>query len=541
MAPSFIGLPAEILDVIFLHLDPQSLVSLSQTCSFVKKNTTDAPIIWRHFCRTHFKSWAPHHNIAAKLAGPLSEVDWRGLFIQRINAERETLRLLNLVLETQHGRIQHINEIADHGYDVKETLLEQVACLDDAEDVLARRYFASAILQRIQREMAIDVWKDLVNGRDVPIETGLAAYDMFTRVGDDVDPNTVSEQLDHIAEGVLTQYPDFIARSARQKAFTLTSYLREEGFCGVSDASYRALRNSFIGIVLNSSTHESLPLISVAIYCALAKRLGLDARPCGFLFHVYTLVYAPKDYTLDGQYKPTTSDDRAFMYLDPFRSSDEVHQNDLRRVLREMGVPTNEHEGFLTDTNTREMVLRTARNIMNSVQTIRQTQAGAHGINSSWINAVPDMDSSFYATIWSMLILDPSENQHAAFSNVANRRRQYLPYLLEHLQTHYPWDIPLLKQHVIPMFHDHPEGEALQNFVDTEYAGDSVPKHIKRRTAQSSAVKFKVGQLFRHKRYHYEGVITGWDTSCVQHEDWIQHMGVDRLAHGRDQSFYNVL
>jgi len=545
MAPSFIELPAEILDAIFFHLNPQSLISVSQTCQFVKKITIDAPILWRHLCQTHYKSWAPHHGIAIKFAGPLSEVDWRTLFIQRINAERGTLRLFNRLLETQQSRIHHINEIAESGYDVKETLLNQVACPDDAEDVLARRYYATATLQRIQKEMAIHVWKDLQNGEDVPIETALGAYDLFTRSGEDVDLELFSDKLDQVAKGVLDQHPDFNDLNARQKASTLATYLREQGFQGVSDASYRALRNSFIGIVLNSSTHESLPLISVAIYCSIAKRLGLDARPCGFLFHVYTLIYAPKDYTLDGVYKPTSSEDTDFMYLDPFRSSDEVHQSDLRRVLREMGVSTDEHEHFLTATNTREMVLRTARNIMNSVQTIRQSEAGVggvHGIYALWTNAYPDMDSSFYATVWASFMLSPDEvNETTLFPSTSIPRRQYLPYLLEHFQNHYPWDITLLERYVFPMFYDHPEGEALVDFVNVEHTSDRTPKAVKQRTARTSDVKFKVGQLFRHKRYHYEGVITGWDTSCAQREDWIQHMGVDRLPHGRDQSFYHAL
>jgi F-box protein 21 len=548
MPPALIQLPAEILDAIFFHLDPASLISVSQTCQFVKKITIDAPILWRHFCKTRYKAWAPHHDIATKLAGPLSEVDWRVLFIQRINAERDTLRLFNRLLETQQGRIQHINEIAELGYDVKETLLDQVACPDDAEDVLARRYYATATLQRIQKEMAINVWKDLQNGEDVPIETALGAYDLFTRSGEDVDLETISEKLDQIAKGVLEQYPDFKDLNARLKASTLAGYLREQGFQGVSDASYRALRNSFIGIVLSSSTHQSLPLISVAIYCSVAKRLGLDARPCGFLFHVYTLIYAPKDYTLDGQYKPTNSDDTEFMYLDPFRSSDEVHQSDLRRVLREMGVSTAEHEHFLTATNAREMVLRTARNIMNSVQTIRQAEAGVagvhamHGINSSWTNAYPDMDNSFYATVWASFMLSPEEvDESASVPSTSIPRRQYLPYLLEHFQNHYPWDITLLERFVFPMFYDHPEGEALVEFVNVEHTSDRLPKVAKQRTARTLDVKFKVGQLFRHKRYHYEGVITGWDINCAQREDWIQHMGVDRLPHGRDQSFYHAL
>lgn len=545
MAPSLIQLPTEILEAIFLHLDPPSLVSASQTCKFIKRVTLEAPILWRHLCQTHYKSWAPHHDIAIKLASPLSDVDWRSLFIQRKYSDQKARRLLSHVLETQHCRLEHINHIADLGFDVKELLLREIACPDEAQDVLARKFYATEILQRIQREMAICLWKDLQGGKNIPMETGLGAYDLFTRTGDDVDIAEFSSRLDQVAQRVLNRHPDFSSLNSRQKASTLASELREQGFRGVPHASYRALRNSFIGIVLNSSDHESLPLISVAIYCSVARRLGLDARPCGFLFHVYTLIYAPKDYTLDGTYKPTSSDDRDFMYLDPFRSSDEVYQHDLQRVLREMGVPTSEHDSFLTSSRTEEMVLRTARNIMNSVQLIRQSQAGVagvHNINPSWINAFPDIDNAFYATIWALLILGPNETGQAALTAPVTRQRQYLPYLLEHFQIHYPWDITLVENYVVPMFQGYnPEETKLRHIIFAAHAQDRMPKTAKRRSNGTSDVKFKVGQVFRHKRYHYEGVITGWDTNCAQDESWIQHMAVDRLAHGRDQAFYHVL
>jgi F-box protein 21 len=210
--------------------------------------------------------------------------------------------------------------------------------------MLARRYYANAALERINRETAIAVWKDLHDGRPVSIDRALGAYDMFARGGEDVDFDVMAEDLDRLASGLLSAHPDFHVRSTRAKASMLALYMREQGFQGVPDTSYRALRNSFIGLVLQSPTHQSLPLISVALFCALAQRVGLDARPCGFLFHVYCLVYAPKQHTLDGVYKPSRSpEDLDFMYLDPFRSSDEVRQGDLLRVLRDMGVPTVDH------------------------------------------------------------------------------------------------------------------------------------------------------------------------------------------------------
>lgn len=539
---SLTDLPTEILEAIFLQLDPYSLISVSQTNRLIKQLTSDAPIVWRHLCQTRFTTWDARHNIAAKFTGPLSDVDWRALFMSRVNTERDTRLLLDHIVATQHERIRCINEIADFGYDAKETLLRECACPDDAEDVLARRYYANAVLERIHREVAINVWKDLDDGEDVPIEKALGAYDVFARVGEDVDINVVSEDIDQLTNGVLEEHPDFRELSPRIQAFTLASYLRDHDFQGVPDTSYRALGNSFIGLVLRSPTHESLPLISVAIYCAVARRLGLDARPCGFLFHVYTLVYAPKNYNLDGVYKPTSSSDLEYMYLDPFRSSSEVGVGDLQRVLREMGVPNNDHRTFLSDTNTREMVMRTARNIMTSVQTIRQTEAGMRGIQASWLQTFPDMDHAFYSTIWAMLLLGPPDDAiSSGLTPGTPRRRQYLPYLLEHFQTHFPWDVTLLSRYVIPMFYNQPEGHRLLQFVQSMHQVDAMRKPVLSRSERTKNVVFKVGQLFQHKRYAYEGVVTGWDVACDAGEEWIQNMGVDRLPNGRNQAFYHVL
>ncbi|KAH8727189.1 Hemimethylated DNA-binding protein YccV like-domain-containing protein [Phaeosphaeriaceae sp. PMI808] len=537
--PSFTTLPTEILETIFLDLDPRSLISVSQTSKFIKHLTLDSPIIWRYLCQTQFRTWHPRHNIDAKFAGPLSDVDWRSLYIEKFKVGARARSLLDCVVRTQHQRIRCITELADIGYDAKETLLRELKCPDDAHDVLARRFYANAVLERIHREIAINTWQRLLEGDDMPIERALGAYDMFARMGDDVDLHIIENDLDQFAAAIMHAYPDFHNLSPRMKASTLATCLRDQGFKGVSDRSYNAIGNSFIGFVIRSTDHESLPLISVAIYCALARRVGLDARPCGFLFHVYTLIYAPPNQDLNGKYKPSSSSSLDYMYIDPFRSSDEVHQSDLRRKLREMGVPRSEHPHFLSDTTTKEMVLRTARNIMTSVQRIRDTP---------WLNPLPleaqtpwrstyiDLDNAFYATIWSMLILGPPD-----VSEDIAQRRSYLPYLIEHFEKHSPWDVTLLEQYVIPLFYNRPEGQRLLQFVQAKYQADLIRKPVVKRDNMATNITFKVGQLFHHKRYNYEGVITGWDINCEQGEEWIQGMGVDRLSSGKNQAFYNVL
>lgn len=53
-----------------------------------------------------------------------------------------------------------------------------------------------------------------------------------------------------------------------------------------------------------------------------------------------------------------------------------------------------------------------------------------------------------------------------------------------------------------------------------------------RKKVHAPALAFRVGDVVRHKRYQYRGVIYDHDSSCKTREEWIQHMGVSvRPAH----------
>ena len=55
-------------------------------------------------------------------------------------------------------------------------------------------------------------------------------------------------------------------------------------------------------------------------------------------------------------------------------------------------------------------------------------------------------------------------------------------------------------------------------------------------------VCFNSGQVLRHRRYHYRGVILGQvEPTCNMSEAWIRQMGVDQLPRGRLQPWYHVL
>ena len=82
----------------------------------------------------------------------------------------------------------------------------------------------------------------------------------------------------------------------------------------------------------------------------------------------------------------------------------------------------------------------------------------------------------------------------------------------------------------------------VQTFKERLYQKHEIRKPIKARDSGSpNRVRYKVGQLFRHKRFHYYAVIYGWDPQCSAEELWITQMRVDDLPRGRHQSFYHSL
>lgn len=85
----------------------------------------------------------------------------------------------------------------------------------------------------------------------------------------------------------------------------------------------------------------------------------------------------------------------------------------------------------------------------------------------------------------------------------------------------------------------------LRTMLDDVRNKDREPPRVNRRPASAEdAVDYRVGTLFRHRRFGYVACILGWDTECNAPEDWILNMGVDRLPgrgsrSGRHQPFYH--
>lgn len=542
----FARLPDELLEAIVFHLPPRDTIAFGATCQRSNKITYE-PLIWRAHCLREYRYWEPRHDLKEKNARPPVQTKWRQLFNERKKTDQEALDLFNALLESQQHRVDRMEKIAAKGYDVKDILMKQRdETPDEAEDVLARRYHATAILGQVHRGLALEKWVRLQKMQMVRLEEVLGAYDQFVLAGRKGDLSDIDQELDRIAERIRARDPDFDDLSVRKKAVQVAKFLRAENLVGnPSEGDYHALRNNFISIALFDEPHTSLPLQSVAIYCAVARRLGVNAKPSNYPHHVHAVIEAPADIDLDGKPRSSRELDAEqasdVMHMDPWRSSDETPREQLALRLSQMGAPVAQHSSYLGPTTTLEIALRTGRNIMNSVQDARDRQRG-----TTRRPAYPDIESAWYSMLWSMLILGDSNS-----AATLHRRRQCLPYLIEHYQAHFPEDLNLIETVIAPMFESEREHHVLMHLITTARTADANKRAPSYRPKKEElrkwmipgepGVGFKIGTHFKHHRYHYEGVIVGWDVKCSAEPRWIEQMRVDDLPRGREQPFYNVV
>lgn len=313
----------------------------------------------------------------------------------------------------------------------------------------------------------------------------------------------------------------------------LARFLRRRNFAGIQDhARYHALTHNFIGSALRDEEHQCLPLITVAIFCCVAQRLGLDAHPCGFPFHVHAIIRPPQGLDLDG--RPLDDNSAADpMYLDPWNSSSETPVTELIDRLNRMNADPQEHQALLAVSSTTNIVQRTARNIMNSIQELD----AAYGYRAGNASATfPSIEGAFYGVVWALVML-PEES----YGQARVQRNRYIAHLLEHIQHTYSHDVFLIENYVLSRFSDRDDGTQICSAIQDMRRKDAEPIQPKHRPqATSDAVQYKIGQVFRHKRYHYQAMIVGWDVECEAGELWIIQMGVQALPRGRHQAFYHV-
>ncbi|PSR92333.1 hypothetical protein BD289DRAFT_459698 [Coniella lustricola] len=519
--PSLDDFPDEIIRQILEFISPQQAYNNALLVSKRFYRIATEPLLWRHYCQVSFNHWHWEHGFDEKLVARASKTQWRALWRLRHYRNDLCARLLNEIIATKVERVAKLARMSRMGYDVKDFLLEQIRTPDTAEDVLARRYYANLSLSSIHRGVAVREW---YNYQRAPLnaqglDRALAAFDMFFVAGDDGDMDDTSRLLDQIAAEFLREQHSFNDASTRDKALALLRWVRERNLTGIDEPgeNYRCLRNCLIGHALRDDRHQSLPLISCAIYTSLAERVGLRAYCCAFPTHVHAMVMAPLGDDLEGKKldPPTTDVDR--MFLDPYGSSEEVHLNDLRSRLVEFDWLHGE-EAFLVAAPIPILVQRVAQSMRMTFHDFVQRRQDH--LSYAHLSVLRDdrppprrvVESAVYAAHWASLLMTPVSNFHWDTS---------IDRFLNCVTTLFPEDVWLLEDYIMSLYSIYTQSvqprqrmtlEDVPEIVRLIENSDARKPTVSRRYTQEihSTVWYTVGQVFRHKRYGYVGIINGW-------------------------------
>ncbi|ROW01782.1 hypothetical protein VPNG_07809 [Cytospora leucostoma] len=518
------SVPDEIIRHILEYLSPEETFANIQLVSKAFNRVANEPLLWKYYCLASFRYWDEEHHLSEKLQLRASQTAWRKLWRRRKRRNTEISRLLDDVITSKVGRLQRIGEICRYGYDAKDLLVAQCRTDDSAGDVLARRYYANTVLASIHRSVAVHEWSQYQERASFMtvqgLDRALAAFDMFFVREDESDIDDTCALLDRLAADFMRQQPKkFEALSARDKALALLKWVRQRNLVGMDEPeeNYRNLRNCLIGYALRDERHPSLPIISAAIYTCLAERIGLRAACAAFPSHVHAMVMAPPGRDLDGKETSAPANEADKMFLDPYGSGEEIQYDDLRSRLVELDW-INGRDAFLVAAPVPVMVYRVGRNLSATFGTFwnsRQEELAAlNGRPSSKLT----VESAAYAARWANLLVTPLNNFQWDST---------LDQFLNQVAQQFPEDSWLVEEYIVPLYQIFTQSiqprirftwENVPEMLGIIRNMDNRQPTVSRRYTQEihQNVWYTVGQVFRHKRYGYIGIINGWGERGTQ-------------------------
>ncbi|KAJ3522804.1 hypothetical protein NM208_g12704 [Fusarium decemcellulare] len=564
----FSQVPDEIIQHLLYYIPPEDNLSSFQLLSHRLRRLANEPLLWRYHCQSNFRFWHPEHNFQRRLKGRASQTPWKDLFIVRKCRNAQLDRLLDEILATRVGRVRRFEKVCNFGYDAKDFLLEQCNTANSADDVLARRYYSKSLLDSIHRSIAVEEWHKIqlastdpaAHSSSLSLERALGAFDLFVLHDQPGDLDDIADILDAKAAEFRESTPDINELTTRQKALALNRWLRMNNLTGLQhpERNYRNLRNCLIGQALRHEDHDSIPIISSAIFCCIAERLGLHAQCCAFPTHVHAIVFAEQGKTLDGApiAQPSASLER--MYLDPYSSSEEVPMADLQAMLSQFGWQTST-DVFLSPVTPVAIAMRTARNIRATAARVIEARDEADPELTQLItgNDTSNIDAALYSALWASLLLTPVDSFEWD---------EVLEPFLNRFAKSWHEDAWLVEKYIFPLYDRF--GPFRERFIRNnprrwddprEVLGlvdeldELAPPVFRRNTERRQPVLYKIGQVFKHRRYGWIGAVNGWTDQGTRRLPMPHTVAIDEtlddnsdtelpnLVRPRNQTFYTCL
>ncbi|CAI4214625.1 unnamed protein product [Parascedosporium putredinis] len=212
------------------------------------------------------------------------------------------------------------------------------------------------------------------------------------------------------------------------------------------------------------------------------------------------------------------------MHLDPYGTDEEVPKDTLLALLANFGWQANA-DIFLSSGQPRSLIMRLAHNIRATftpdLSGPNQPEPYVPSFDTSRPasgSSVINRDSALLAFVWARLMLLPPNGLEWVDS---------LHRIFDRFTTSWIGDTWLVEKYICPIYDlTGPHGQVWdnpRNLVNTKRDQDNVPLRPRRRADAGAEVLYKVGQVFRHRRLNFLGVITGWadDGPAVAPEDTV--------------------
>jgi F-box protein 21 len=455
----------------------------------------------------------------------------------------QAMAIFNKLLSTQRRRYERMRQISCLGQDVKDLLIGlKDGTPSAAEDVLARRYYANAILCQIHRASALDRWVRLKQGQDIPLEEVLGAYDLFVLPGHDGGLQNIKLELDRCAQRVRESYTNFNNLSIRRKALQIVAYLASNNLAGYgNEDAPLTLQSNYISMALFNDTHTPSPLVSAVIYCAVARRLGIDsAKIFPYSHHAAVIIETSEDQNLDGESKTgTLGDGSGIMYLEPWHSTNEVSQEQFQsKVLSDLGISSHRLDCMLSANSTIQIARHAYQNIDDSFHQVLVHVGANAGHRGGQLLPLRDRWATFYSMLWSQILLSPYHYGHLNLSRTFKQVLTWYPEDIELFEMLFDWVVDEDDE-----ANDETSRTLMECFEDvaSARAADSKERLCSPRGAHTSQFLYGIGHFFQHRRHGFKGFIVGWNTHRKA-ESWrTLQMRVNGWSDIREQPFYHIM
>ncbi|XP_015606754.1 F-box only protein 21 [Cephus cinctus] len=400
---------------------------------------------------------------------------------------------------------------------------------------LTHKYYAYKVVRYLRQHYLTQEWKKFIAlpPNEQILERGAALVAQWSQTERRVPYSYIAALLDDIAEQtkdlLREQHPTHPIFSVSDSKFELwkrsniddnqwsnsetrrvMSALCEVmfnrlGFHGNSEMYYSS-ENSYIDRVLE--LRRGIPITLAIVFESVARRLGVRCEPVSFPAH-FLLRWKER-------YNVPDSEDVESFYIDVFNGGQFLTKNNCPRVGGVAKCPIERYNVHSAAT-TVEVVERMADNLEVAGRQRTQLNGRAARLRSALelLHMVRPHDTS---TILHM----------ARFYILHQMDLAELVTILNDIQKDLEVTSRGQANHILQMLQDyekHMQDVPEENFEPKRRTGD---------------VKYAIGLIMRHRTYGYLCVITGWDPYCTASSEWMTEMGVEELAGGPNQPFYNV-